>query len=48
MAYETTDIAALRQYITFFQYINAKEYQATAFLDIRRIDARDATAANLF
>ena len=31
----------------FFQYINTKGCQATAFLDIRCVDARGATATNL-
>ena len=48
MVDETTDIATLQQYITFVQYVNKKGRQATAFLDIHRIDARGATAANLF
>ena len=48
MVDETTDIATFQQYITFVQYINTKGCQATAFLDIRHIDACGATAANLF
>ena len=45
---ETTDIATLQQYITFVQYVNTNGCQSTAFLDIHPIDARGATAANLF
>ena len=48
MVDETTDIATFQQYITFVQYINTKGCQATAFLDIRHIDACGPTAANLF
>ena len=48
MVDETIDIATLQQYITFVQYVNKKRRQATAFLDIRRIDAHGATATNLF
>ena len=48
MVDETTDIATFQQYITFVQYINPKGCQATAFLDIRHIDACGAPAANLF
>ena len=48
MVDETTDITTLQQYITFVQYINARGVQSTAFLDICKVDARGATAANLF
>ena len=48
MVDETTNIATFQQYITFVQYTNTKRCQATAFLDIRHIDACGATAANLF
>jgi len=44
---ETTEIATLQQYLTFVQYIDTVGCQATAFLDIRRIDAHGVTAANL-
>ena len=48
MVDEFTDIATFQQYITFVQHINTKGCQAKAFLDMRRIDACGATAANLF
>ena len=44
---ETIDIAALQGYITFVQYIDIKGCHAIALLDIRGIDARGATVANL-
>ena len=48
MVDETTFIATLQQYITFVQYLNTKRCQETAFINIRRVDACGAIAANLF
>ena len=45
---ETTGIAKLQQFITFVQCIKAKGDQTKALLDIRHIDVRGATTANLF
>ena len=48
MVDESTDIACLQQYITFVRYVTSKGTPATKFLDIRAVDARGATASNLF
>ena len=48
MVDDTTDVTTLLQYITFIRYVNARGGQSTAFLDIRLIDAHEASAVNLF
>ena len=45
---ETNDIATLQQYVKFAPYVDGNGRPSTALLDIRRLDVRAVTAANLF